>query len=355
MVTGPDPDTPLGWCRVAPTLSGVCGSDLRELRASRGAGPRDGVAFGHEIVGVVTAAPAPAASIRSPVPGDRVVVSPLITCAARDRPLCPACQAGRYAQCHTFSLDGLDKAIGLDTPFGGWADRVPAHPSMLRAVPATLPDRTAVLAEPLSVALAGLWRLPPDVHEIAVVGAGPLGLLTAFAAQHLYPDARRCIVARHAAQAAAAAELACAEVLTCADSAATTARDVRRWRARGPRRRPSAVVDAAGGPVSLDAALAAADDGGTVLTLGNPARCDDLSALWRRGLCLVGHLEQAARATADGRWEDSIATAVELLARRPALGATIVTHVVDLADHETAWRLAADRAREAVVKLALRP
>jgi threonine dehydrogenase-like Zn-dependent dehydrogenase len=356
LVTAPIPEAPPGWCWIAPTLSGVCGSDLRELRAGRGAGHRDGFAFGHEIVGVIIVPPAPPVPASpGPAPGDRVVVSPLITCAARDRPLCPGCRAGSYAQCHSFGADGLGKSIGLDTPFGGWAERVPAHPSMLCTVPVTLPDRTAVLAEPLSVALAGLWRLPANVREIAVVGAGPLGLLTAFAAQQLFPDARRCIVALRPAQGAAAAELGCADVLAGSDSVIATTGDVRRWRAREPQRRPSVVVDAAGGHTSLAAALAATDDGGTVLTLGNPERCDDLSALWLRGLTLVGHLEHGARATTDGRREDSLAVAVRLLAGRPGLGATVVTHVVDLTDHERAWRLAANRAREGVVKLALRP
>lgn len=343
MVNGPAPDAPAGWCWITPTLSGVCGSDLRELRDGRGGGG----AFGHEIVGIVTSGPT--------APSARVVVSPLITCAVRRREPCPACQAGRFGQCDAFGANGLGKSIGLDTPFGGWADQVPAHPSMLRAVPDTLPDRTAVLAEPLSVALAGLWRLPANVREIAIVGAGPLGLLAAFAARHRYPDARRCIVARHPAQVAAALELGCADVLTDALTDAKATTGVHRWRARSPHRRPSVVVDAGGGSAALGAALAAADDGGTVLTLGNPERCDELSALWQRGLCLVGHLEHTARATTDGRREDSLAAAVDLLARRPGLGATIVTHVVELADHERAWRLLVDRARERVVKLALRP
>lgn len=362
LVTEPLRDLPApDWCRVRVTLAGVCGSDLREMQMSpesvKTPLPGQGLTYGHEIVGVVRDA-----GVDRFVTGARVAVHPLLTCRVLRRPECTACTAGTYGQCLSFGTDGLGlgKSLGLDSPHGGWAELVVAHPTMLRALPPELGDHQAVLAEPLSVAVAGLWSVAegwPPPH-IAVVGAGTLGQLVALAAADLFPDSRRCIVTRHKVQSKAARELGAADVLPQG-----TIKDVADWHgAANPRvvdgsgsllTGPELVVDAAGSASSLATALALAGMGGTVLTLGNPAACSDLRHLWLKRLCLRGHLEHARRTSGDES-TDSMSVAIALLSRWKHASQALVTHTFTFAEHEKSWALIA-RLDKQYVKIALRP
>ena len=80
-----------GWQRVRPRLAGICGSDLAtvEGRSSRWFEPIVSFPFvpGHEIVGVLD-------------DGARVVVEPVLACAARGiDPPCEACAEGATDRC----------------------------------------------------------------------------------------------------------------------------------------------------------------------------------------------------------------------------------------------------------------
>jgi threonine dehydrogenase-like Zn-dependent dehydrogenase len=94
----PAPD----WVRVQTTFSGLCGSDVKQILLN---GSRDNpltalVSFphvlGHEVVG------------RRLDTDERVVLNPWLSCVPRGiKPLCPACQAGRYPWCRNFRSGDL--------------------------------------------------------------------------------------------------------------------------------------------------------------------------------------------------------------------------------------------------------
>ena len=139
------------WTRVEPALSGICGSDLGLLtgRSSPYLGPLTSMPFvmGHEVVGR-TVDELPGLSR-----GSRVVIDPVLRCAARGLPACPACLAGHTGRCDGITTGRL--AAGLQTGFcadtgGGWSRRMLAHASQLHPVPDSLPDEIAVLVEPLA-------------------------------------------------------------------------------------------------------------------------------------------------------------------------------------------------------------
>lgn len=146
-------------------LSGAA-SPLREPFASWPAVP------GREILGrVVEVGP----EVRALRPGSRVVVDPFLSCAARgfgDDP-CPRCRRGLPSACARAGEEG--RATVRDRPLlrgdrlgrhadlpGGWGEEVVAHEDQLLAVDPELPDRVAVLVEPVAAAL----------HAVRVSGAG---------------------------------------------------------------------------------------------------------------------------------------------------------------------------------------
>src|SRR3954454_15264222 len=188
-----------GWLPVTPRLSGVCGSDQALLagKASLHLAALTSTPFvpGHEVVGEIAGGPRK---------GERVVLQPALGCEVRGLEPCPECASGLPALCrHT--IDG-DLAAGLQTGFcrdsgGGWSEGLVAHESQLHAVPADLPDEDAVLVEPLACALhaARIADVQPG-ENVALIGAGTIGLLTLAAVREAAPSATLICVAKHPGQ-----------------------------------------------------------------------------------------------------------------------------------------------------------
>lgn len=356
----PGPD----WALVRVTTAGICGSDLRGLSeafanvidgeavanaapdnvrsTSPPGGVKDRVVPGHEIVGIV---------VKGPLAGTRVVVHPLVLCVARGTDPCVACRDGRYGQCRSFGSPVVrwGKSLGLSSELGGgWGDWVIAHRSMLRPVPEELPERTAVLAEPLSVAIAGLRavRGAPSNDVVVIVGGGTLGLLTAVAAESVLRVRRRLVLVRHDFQADAVRALGAEPLAASVAIPAPTAS--RPLLSDGP----SLVIDAGGTSSSLVAAMGIAAAGGVVLTLGNPNECLDLTHLWLRGLTLVGHMEHSTEPVCrPPERRDSLDEALRLLALAPDLGETLVTHAFPFDQVRAALSVARQRARHRSIKV----
>ena len=91
-----------------------------------------------------------------------------------------------------------------DAP-GAWAELMAAHDSMLFAVPDSISDEAAVLADPFAVSFHSIVRHPPPAGGRAVVwGAGALGLTSVAILRAFYPDVEVAVVARFPAQVAMA-------------------------------------------------------------------------------------------------------------------------------------------------------
>jgi len=138
---------------VRPRLAGICGSDLATVdgQSSRYFEPIVSFPFvpGHEIVGTTA-------------DGARVVVEPVLGCAARDvTPPCPACAGGSLGRCEHLTLGhlkpGLQTGYCADTG-GGWGRMLVAHRSQLVPVPDSMTDTRAVLVEPLACAIHAVRR-----------------------------------------------------------------------------------------------------------------------------------------------------------------------------------------------------
>ncbi|NKX51690.1 alcohol dehydrogenase catalytic domain-containing protein, partial [Arthrobacter deserti] len=158
------------------TLCGLCGSDVVVYRADPAFDwVRPGTVLGQEAVGVVSAAGLLVPDW--PAPGTRVVPLSTIGCGS-----CGACAAGRPEECPRRSSLGL-----------GWhgaaAGRAIVPWRSLLPVPDSLPDTTAVLAEPAAVAwrAAGVGRIGPG-DRVAVSTTRAIGLIAALIAKSLGAD-----------------------------------------------------------------------------------------------------------------------------------------------------------------------
>ena len=139
-------------------------------------------------------------------PGQRVVLNPWLSCAPRGiTPICPSCEAGDYSLCWSFNEGSLSKGIhtGVSSDAtGGYAELMPAHSSMLFAVPDSIDNEHAIFADPFSVSLHSITRHPPpEGGKVLVWGAGALGSCAVAIVRALYPTVEIAVVARWDAQA----------------------------------------------------------------------------------------------------------------------------------------------------------
>jgi L-iditol 2-dehydrogenase len=164
----PVPDAPLGGLLLRVLACGLCGSDLRTLRA----GHRK-VTFpwiiGHEVCGtVVEAGPGYAGPWRV---GERLAVGPMAYCG-----VCDFCQDGRYELCENY------REIAQAWP-GGFADYLAVpEPCVrlgnVRRAPERLDPAYAAISEPVSSCVNAQERGRVGLGDtVAIVGAGPIGCI----------------------------------------------------------------------------------------------------------------------------------------------------------------------------------
>lgn len=157
-----------GEALLAVEACGFCGTDLSIVGGThpRAKAP---LTLGHEICGRIVEIDSAGSNLAA---GDRAVVYPLIVCGE-----CHACTHGNDHVCRSLRLFGIDAD-------GGMAEYVKLPVSSLMKLPDGIPARIGALIEPLAVAVHGVSRASLEGVELAVVmGAGPIGLLTALAAK----------------------------------------------------------------------------------------------------------------------------------------------------------------------------
>jgi threonine dehydrogenase-like Zn-dependent dehydrogenase len=207
-----------GWVMAKTRLTGICGSDAKQVFMDFGDDYTDSAlnglftfptVLGHEVVSTVAEV---GKGVRNLEVGQRVVLNPWLSCVPRGiDPVCGSCQAGDYSLCWHFLQGplaaGIHTGTSKDAP-GGFAEFLPAHESMLIPVPDSLTDEVAVLADPFAVSLHSVTRHPPPPGgKVLVYGGGALGTTATAILRALHPDADVMVVARFPAQAAVARRL----------------------------------------------------------------------------------------------------------------------------------------------------
>jgi threonine dehydrogenase-like Zn-dependent dehydrogenase len=273
-----------GWHRVRPRLAGICGSDLATIdgRSSRYFEPIVSFPFvpGHEIVGELD-------------DGSRVVVQPVLSCAARGiDPPCASCRLGETGTCEMVAFGHLEP--GLQTGFcadtgGGWGTTLVAHESQLHQVPDHLSDEAAVLVEPTACAVHAARAAIADGGLVVVLGAGTLGLLTVAAVRHLATPATIVATAKHPEQRRLARALGADVVVEPHELRRAVRAATRSLETAALTGGADVVLDCVGSATTVAEALAVVRPRGTVALVGMPGTISlDLTPLWHREVRLAG-------------------------------------------------------------------
>lgn len=251
--TVPSPDRPgPDEAIVAPLLSGICGTDVKEFTGRGGSVSREPhpltgagipLVLGHEFSARVVAT---GAEIDEVAAGDLVAVMPLQHCGR-----CAACLTGAYTRC-------VIKAwTGLSSPWGGFAERAVVKSYQLTPLSGISVAAGAVI-EPAAVAVHAVRRANLAAGDtVLVAGAGAIGALCVLAARALGAsrvfvfepnEQRRALVAGLGAEA------------VCGDGDAVAADLRERTDGLGV----DVAMDCAGVPASADLCVASVRPGGSI-------------------------------------------------------------------------------------------
>lgn len=151
------------------TAAGICGTDVHIYHDMFASYPP--VVLGHEFAGVVEKVGSAVTKVK---PGDRVTCEPHTKFCGK----CELCRAGKIEICKAKRSPGW----GID---GAFTDYVVVPELFLHHIPDAVSDEVAALAEPMAIVTYSVLERsrvePQDV--VAVVGAGPIGLLAAVVAK----------------------------------------------------------------------------------------------------------------------------------------------------------------------------
>ncbi|MGZ5353222.1 MAG: zinc-dependent alcohol dehydrogenase [Actinomycetota bacterium] len=334
-----------GWARVRPRLSGICGSDLATIggKSSFYFSPLVSMPFvpGHEVVGELID------DVDELTAGTRVVLEPVLSCLARGLDPCANCASGTRGRCDRVTTGHV--SAGLQTGYckdtgGGWSRMFVAHRSQLHPVPDDLPDRRAVLVEPLSCAIHTAMRanVQPDA-TVVLIGAGAIGVLTLLALKELTPAGEVIVVAKHGKQQDWARSFGANDVVEPKEATNAVRRSTHAMKLR-PERGQSyllggadVAIDCVGSRSSLDSALRLVKAGGRVVVSGIPVGGADLTPLWFREIELVGSYTGGIEQV-NGEPRSSFDIAIELALANPIDGIVGATYPL------RRWREAIDHA-----------
>ncbi|CAN3702403.1 L-idonate 5-dehydrogenase (NAD(P)(+)) [Microbacterium sp. MM2322] len=314
------PEAVKGQVRLRVDYVGICGSDLHYFfEGANGAFVvREPLVPGHELSGRVDLDPSGALA-----PGTPVTVHPARFGTPRD---------GIENAPHLWPGGSyLGSASTRPHTQGAASEYLVVDADMVRVLPAGLPVRRAVLAEPLAVALHALGKAG-DVAglEVLVTGSGPIGLMAV------------------AAAVAAGARVTATDVLTgplerAAALGAHATIDVSI--AQVETGAYAVVLECSGVPISISTALRAVRPGGTVVQVGMLP--DD-----PRPVNLAPFISKEVRYLGAFRFHEEIDAAVALLTENPAIEAAL-THEFALTDADEAFAMARDSQRSGKVVFAL--
>lgn len=300
---------------VRVVYGGICGSDLHYWKhgAAGQSILREPMVLGHEIVGVIEEA---AADGSGPAVGTPVAVHPARYGDSPSR--FPADRPNISG-----AVSYLGSAARLPHTAGGFAERVVLPASMLRALPESLPLRTAALIEPASVA----WHATNRAGDLAgrrvlVIGAGPIGSLIVASARAQGAD-EVIAVDLHEEPLRIATAVGASRTILATDAEAIAAVDA------------DIALESSGNPRGLASAIAGTTRGGRVVMVGLLPDGDQpvpIATAITRELDLVGSF----------RFDDEIDDVIAALADRRLRIDPVITHEFALDDALDALAIALD-------------
>ena len=172
LIEVPTPAPGPGQVLVRLRAVGICGSDVHHYADGRigDAVDKFPVVLGHEPAGEIAAL---GAGVSGLAVGERVAIEPALSCEA-----CPTCREGRQNSCPHVQFLGTPPVRGVFEEYHLF------HPEQCVPLPDGISFEEAAALEPMAVALhaVGLARLKLGAR-VAIMGGGPIGMLTAAAAR----------------------------------------------------------------------------------------------------------------------------------------------------------------------------
>ncbi|MBV8906586.1 MAG: 2,3-butanediol dehydrogenase [Acidobacteriia bacterium] len=174
------PAPPPGQVQVRVAWCGICGTDLHEYlggplyipvdRPHPMTGVLAPVVIGHEVSGEIVAV---GNDVERFAVGDRIAACPIIGCGA-----CRWCASGSMAQCDQVAF------LGTSWTSGALAEHVNLNAYQCYHLLPAISDEMGALVEPFSSAVRAVAQANPGAEDrVAVVGAGPIGLMALVAAR----------------------------------------------------------------------------------------------------------------------------------------------------------------------------
>jgi len=283
----PDPTPGPGEVVVEVGGATTCGTDLKTLRRGHPKFPMP-TPFGHEFSGTISQV---GEGVEKWQVGQEVMCAPTAPCG-----LCSLCKRGLSNLCPT-CMDGLI--------LGAFAEKVlvPAHivSRNLHPKPKHLDFFEAALMEPLACAVYGQQQLPDMAQKtVAIVGAGPIGLLHQMLAANQRP-AQLIMVGRREPRLEVAREIGAHHVVD-SDSEPNLVEAIR---SRTGERGADIVIECTGQPqVWLDSIKATAEGGTTLLfggCKGGTVVPFPFDLIWKRRLTVFGVFHFTPEAVAEAR------------------------------------------------------
>lgn len=363
----PEPALPKaeGWLRIAPELSGICGSDVGLAHAKSSfvmsafyAEPK--AIPGHEIVGVVTQGAGRFSE------GDRVVLDPILSCVHRGFEPCRTCRDGRPYACERFDEGGITGCHAPGQGFsdavgGGWGESLIAHQTQCIPI-GSVPSSRAVLAEPASIGLHAALQWERTGDRVVVIGPGTIGLLVTAALRMLHPDLDIAVVSPGEFGSARALAAGATRTLPPGAAAVEQLADSDGGRVVRPRmtkvpileRGVDAVFDCVGHSDTIDLALHLLRPGGMLVLVGAAGKqTADWSLVWSREITVQGTINSGPEPRLGGR--RTMEQVAEWLADPGYRVDGMVTHQFDLDQWQQGLRIASAGPKEQAVKVTLRP
>ena len=178
----PKPRLSAGQVLIKVTKCGICGSDVRYFHGEnpwskqtlgRHIDNPPNIILGHEFTGVVQEV---FDKSDAHLLGKRVGINTFITCGR-----CGFCRNGQENLCDYTKHLGHGQGWGkMDFYPGGMAEFCPAFASQVYELPGDITDEQATFFDPLIAAIHAVdTGGPKPLDKVAVLGAGPIGLLIA--------------------------------------------------------------------------------------------------------------------------------------------------------------------------------
>lgn len=163
------PEIGPGEVLIKVAYCGICGTDMLAYHGGMTKRIKPSVILGHEFSGTIHAV-SEGSRFQA---GDRVTVEPITSCGE-----CDSCRKGDYNLCTVaFNLIGIDSD-------GGFAEYIKVPESKVYRLGEGITMQLGALVEPLAVCVHALEKGHVAAGQtVLIVGGGPIGLITALAAQ----------------------------------------------------------------------------------------------------------------------------------------------------------------------------